>query len=228
MPNMNKVSVIITAGGIGKRMGGNLPKQFIPLSGKPILLRTLECFAAFDPNFELIITLPSDWHAYWKECLNTFNCTISHTLVSGGEERFHSIKNALDACSGDFILVHDGVRPFVAKETIKACLNVLEVSEAVIPVLSIKESLRQRHGSSSKAVDRSNYLLVQTPQCFHSNILRKAYNQEYHSGITDDATLVEALGIDIQLIEGNEDTIKITTQKDLIIAEAILANQNKE
>jgi 2-C-methyl-D-erythritol 4-phosphate cytidylyltransferase len=225
---MNKVSVIITAGGIGKRMGGDLPKQFIPLSGKPILLRTLECFAAFDPNFELILTLPSEWHAYWKACLKTFDCTISHTLVSGGEERFHSIKNALDKCSGELILVHDGVRPFVAKETIQACLNVLEVSEAVIPVLAIKESLRQRHGTSSKAVDRSNYLLVQTPQCFRATLLRKGYNQEYHSGITDDATLVESLGIDIQLIEGNEDNIKITTQNDMIIAEAILAKQNKE
>lgn len=225
---MNKVSVIITAGGIGKRMGGELPKQFIPLSGKPILLRTLECFAAFDPSFELVLTLPIDWHAYWKECLKTFNCTISHALVSGGEERFHSIKNALDVCSGEFILVHDGVRPFVANEIIQACLNVLQESEAVVPVLPMKESLRQRHGSSSTAVDRSNFLLVQTPQCFRSTILRKAYNQEYHSGITDDASLVESLGIDIQLIEGNEDNIKITTQKDLIIAEAILASQNKE
>ncbi|MEN9401101.1 MAG: hypothetical protein RL632_2204 [Bacteroidota bacterium] len=225
---MNKVSVIITAGGIGKRMGGDLPKQFITLSGKPILLRTLECFAAFDPNFEFILTLPSDWHAYWMECLKTYNCSIPHTLVPGGEERFHSIKNALDVCTGDFILVHDGVRPFVAKETIQVCLDVLQVSDAVVPVLPIKESLRQRQGAASKAVDRSHFLLVQTPQCFRSSILRTAYNQEYHSGITDDATLVESLGIDIQLIEGNEDTIKITTQKDLIIAEAILANQNKE
>jgi 2-C-methyl-D-erythritol 4-phosphate cytidylyltransferase len=228
MPQMNQVSVIITAGGIGKRMGGNLPKQFISLSGKPILLRTLECFAAFDPTIELIVTLPVEWHAYWKECLKEFDCTISHTLVSGGEERFHSIKNALHICTGEFILVHDGVRPFVANEMIQACLDVLQAKEAVVPVLPIKESLRQRHGSSSKAVDRSNFLLVQTPQCFRSNILRKAYDQEYHSGITDDATLVESLGIDIQLIEGNEDNIKITTQKDLIIAEAILASQNKE
>jgi 2-C-methyl-D-erythritol 4-phosphate cytidylyltransferase len=224
---MNKISVIITAGGIGKRMGGDLPKQFIPLGGKPMLLRTLECFYHFDANFELILTLPSDWHAYWKESLQKFNCTIPHTLVSGGDERFHSVKNALDSCSGALILVHDGVRPFVAKETIQACLEVLATNEAVIPVLTIKESVRERQGSSSHAVDRSKFLLVQTPQCFRSSVLRDAYNMEFHSGITDDATLVESLGIDIQLIQGNEENIKITTQKDLIIAEAIFANQNK-
>ena len=225
---MNKISVIITAGGIGKRMGGDLPKQFIPLSGKPVLLRTLECFYNFDTNFELILTLPSDWHAYWKESVQEFNCSIPHTLVSGGEERFHSIKNALDYCSGTYILVHDGVRPFVAKETIQACIEALATNDAVIPVLTIKESLRERLGSSSHAVDRSKFLLVQTPQCFRSSVLRDAYNLEYHSGITDDATLVESLGIDIQLIQGNEDNIKITTQIDLIIAEAILVGQNKE
>jgi 2-C-methyl-D-erythritol 4-phosphate cytidylyltransferase len=224
---MNKISVIITAGGIGKRMGGDLPKQFIRLDGKPILLRTLESFYHVDPNFELILTLPSDWHAYWKNILQDVNCTIPHTLVSGGEERFHSVKNALDCCSGTLILVHDGVRPFVAKETILACLEVLVTNEAAIPVLTIKESVRERQGSSSRAVDRSKFLLVQTPQCFRSSVLRDAYNLEFHSGITDDATLVESLGIDIQLIQGNEDNIKITTQKDLIIAEAILANQNK-
>jgi len=225
---MNKISVIITAGGIGKRMGGDLPKQFIPLSGKPILLRTLECFYNFDANFELILTLPSDWHAYWKESVQEFNCSIPHTLVSGGEERFHSVKNALDCCSGNLILVHDGVRPFVAKETIQACIEALATNDAVIPVLTIKESLRERLESSSHAVDRSKFLLVQTPQCFRASVLRDAYNLEYHSGITDDATLVESLGIDIQLIQGNEDNIKITTQKDLIIAEAILVGQNKE
>ena len=225
---MNKISVIITAGGIGKRMGGDLPKQFIPLSGKPVLLRTLECFYNFDTNFELILTLPSDWHAYWKESVQEFKCSIPHTLVSGGEERFHSIKNALDYCSGTYILVHDGVRPFVAKETIQACIEALATNDAVIPVLTIKESLRERLGSSSHAVDRSKFLLVQTPQCFRSSVLRDAYNLEYHSGITDDATLVESLGIDIQLIQGNEDNIKITTQIDLIIAEAILVGQNKE
>ena len=224
---MNNISVIITAGGIGKRMGGDLPKQFIRLGGKPILLRTLECFYNFDTNFELILTLPSDWHAYWKESLKDFNCTIPHTLVSGGDERFHSVKNALDCCSGNLIMVHDGVRPFVAKETIQLCLEALTTNEAVIPVLTIKESVRERQGTSSHAVDRSKFLLVQTPQCFRSSVLRDAYNLEYHSGITDDATLVESLGIEIQLIQGNEDNIKITTQKDLIIAEAIMASRNK-
>ena len=225
---MNKISVIITAGGIGKRMGGDLPKQFIPLSGKPILLRTLECFYQIDANFELIVTLPCEWHEYWQNLVREFDSSIPHTLVPGGEERFYSIKNALESCSGDFILVHDGVRPFVAKETVLACLDALNTCEAVIPVLAIKESVRELHGSTSRAVDRTNFLLVQTPQCFSTDVLRNAYQLNYHSGITDDATLVESLGIDIQLIQGNEDNMKITTQKDLIIAEAILASQNKD
>lgn len=225
---MNKVSVIITAGGIGKRMGGDLPKQFIQLSGKPILLRTLECFHTIDSSFELVITLPNDWHDYWRTMLQKHNCDIPHTIISGGEERFHSIKNALDVCNGDSIFVHDGVRPFVAKEIIQACKKSLETHAAVVPVLPIKESIRERQGKATRAVDRSNFMLVQTPQCFRSSVLRDAYNLDYHSGITDDASLVESLGIEIQLVDGNEDNIKITTQKDLIIAETILANQNKD
>jgi len=225
---MSKISVILTAGGIGKRMGGDLPKQFIHLSGKPILLRTLECFHNIDSSFELVITLPIDWHNHWRTVLQEFNCDIAHTLVVGGEERFHSIKNALEVCTGDSIFVHDGVRPFVAKEIIQECMNSLKTNDAVVPVLPIKESIRERHGKITRAVDRSNFMLVQTPQCFRSSVLRDAYNLVYHSGITDDASLVESLGIEVQLVDGNEDNIKITTQKDLIIAEAILANQNKE
>jgi 2-C-methyl-D-erythritol 4-phosphate cytidylyltransferase len=120
------------------------------------------------------------------------------------------------------------VRPFVAKEIIQACSKSLETNAAVVPVLPIKESLRERQGKATRAVDRSNFMLVQTPQCFRSSVLRDAYNLDYHSGITDDASLVESLGIEIQLVDGNEDNIKITTQKDLIIAETILANQNKD
>lgn len=225
---MNKISVIITAGGIGKRMGGDLPKQFILLSGKPILLRTLECFHSIDSNFEFVITLPIDWHDYWKSILKEFNCGIPHTIVAGGEERFHSIKNALEICTGESIFVHDGVRPFIAKEILQVCVNSLKTNDAVVPVLPMKESIRERHGKASRAVDRSNFMIVQTPQCFSSTVLRDAYNLDYHSGITDDASLVESLGIEIQLVDGNEDNIKITTQKDLIIAEAILANLNKE
>jgi 2-C-methyl-D-erythritol 4-phosphate cytidylyltransferase len=225
---MNKISVIITAGGIGKRMGGDLPKQFIHLSGKPILLRTLESFHTIDPNFELVITLPNDWHNYWKRVLQEFNCDIPHTIIAGGEERFHSIKNALASCSGDFTFVHDGVRPFVSKEIIQACVNALESKDAVVPVLPIKESIRERQGTVTRAVNRSDFMLVQTPQCFRSGVLHEAYSLDYHSGITDDATLVESLGVDIHLVDGNEDNVKITTQKDLIVAEAILAYQNKE
>lgn len=220
-------SVIITAGGIGKRMGSDLPKQFLLLGGKPVLVHTLELFFKYDPTIEIILTLPNEWRGYWETVIDKYYCRVPHIVVNGGEERYHSIQNALKRCSGTLIAVHDGVRPFVSFETLDRCFSALNQYEAVVPVLKLKESIRQTNEISTSAVDRSNYRLVHTPQCFHAAVLRQAYQQAYHDKVTDDACLVEELGFTIHLIESNEENIKLTTQFDLLIAETIVQKSTK-
>lgn len=216
-----KKSVIITAGGLGKRMGGDLPKQFLVLGGKPVLIHTLELFFNYDPQIEIILTLPTDWRGYWETVQDKYFCRVPHIVVNGGEERYHSIRNALKRCSGELIAVHDGVRPFVSFETLDRCFSALKEHEAVVPVLKLKESLRKTNETLSIALDRSKFRLVHTPQCFQAEILRKAYEQDYHNQITDDASLVEELGYNVHLVESNEENIKLTTQFDFLIAELI-------
>lgn len=220
---MRSISVIITAGGIGSRMGASLPKQFILIKEKPILMYTLELFYHFDPNLQLILTLPDDWKEYWEQLVVENDFKIPHRVISGGKERYDSIKNALTYCHSDFIAVHDGVRPFVSSETLTACFDALIMNDAVIPVVPVKESLRKK-GSDGKtlAVDRDNYWMVQTPQCFTKSILFKAYEQPFTNDISDDASLVEKLGIPIYTVSGNDENIKITTQMDLVLANHLL------
>lgn len=210
---------IITAGGSGKRMGGELPKQFLLLKGKPVLLHTLEKFHEADSTAQLLITLPHAWVNYWKDTLKQYNCIIPHTLICGGTERYDSINNALKEAKGTIIGVHDGVRPLVAVNTILECVKSAQEKGSGIPFLPINESIRVLKGHQSTAVNRSDYVRVQTPQCFSSEILMKAYTQPFHPGITDDASLVEEAGFEIHLVKGNEENIKITTPADLVVAE---------
>lgn len=217
-----KGSVIITAGGIGKRMGTDLPKQFLEIQGKPILLHCLEKFHSFDSTLEIIITLPADWMSYWTELLKTFHCEIPHRVSTGGQERFHSIQMALSQCTGDFIMVHDGVRPLVSHETIQRCIEGLAHSESVIPVLAVKDSLRALTTTGSEMVDRNAYKLVHTPQCFKAELLKKAYQTSFQEGMTDDASVVGLIGPEPFLVKSNEENIKITTSSDLAIAAALL------
>jgi 2-C-methyl-D-erythritol 4-phosphate cytidylyltransferase len=217
-----KGSVIITAGGIGKRMGTDLPKQFLEIQGKPILLHCLEKFHSFDSTLEIIITLPADWMSYWTELLKTFQCEIPHRVSTGGQERFHSIQMALSQCTGDFIMVHDGVRPLVSHETIQRCIEGLAHSDSVIPVLAVKDSLRVLTKDGSEMVNRNDYKLVHTPQCFKAELLKKAYQTSFHEGMTDDASVVGLIGPEPFLVKSNEENIKITTSSDLAIAAALL------
>jgi 2-C-methyl-D-erythritol 4-phosphate cytidylyltransferase len=220
--NDMKITVIITAGGIGKRMGGDLPKQFLLLNGKPVLLHTLERFHSILPEAQFIITLPAEWQSYWNELLTDFQVSIAHHVIDGGSERFHSVKNALTLAEGGYILVHDAVRPLFSKETIEKCLQALETNEAVVPVVPVKESLRETNGTESKALDRSRFVLVQTPQCFHKQTLIEAYDQPYDSTFTDDASVVERNGGKVILVTGNEENIKLTTPADLQLAEVLM------
>ena len=219
---MTDFSVIITAGGIGKRMGGDLPKQFIEVAGKPVLLHTISLFHDFNPEMQIIVTLPEEWFSQWEKLIKDYQFAVPHEVVSGGLERFHSIKNALDFCEGSYILVHDGVRPLVSSDTIDACIRGLRSSDAVIPVVSVKESLRQVNGNSSNAVNRAEFRIVQTPQCFKREVLIKAYEQPFHDAITDDASLVEESGVTITCVDGNPENIKITSPADLFLAESLL------
>lgn len=216
---------IITAGGIGKRMGSELPKQFLLLKDKPILLWTLERFYEADNTSQLLITLPEDWINYWNNILHKYNCIIPHKIISGGIERYDSIKNALKEAKGSIIGVHDGVRPLVSVTTILNCIKSAEENGSGIPYLPVKESIRKIETNQSTALNRSEYVLVQTPQCFSSDSLIHAYQQPFHPGITDDASLVEQAGHRIQLIEGNEENIKITTPIDLQIAELFICKK---
>jgi 2-C-methyl-D-erythritol 4-phosphate cytidylyltransferase len=220
---METRSIIITAGGIGKRMGTDQPKQFLELLGRPVLIHTLERLYHFIPGCQLVLTLPEQYIEDWKELCTQYDCHIEHLIVAGGEERYHSIKNALAVCTGDIIAVHDGVRPLVSKATIERLFDAVVTHKAVIPVVEIKESLRRIEGTSSEAVRRAAYRIVQTPQVFHAPVIRNAYNIDFHESITDDASLVEESGEAIYLVDGNEENIKITTPSDLAVAMLFLS-----
>lgn len=216
-------SIIITAGGIGKRMGSDSPKQFLELHGKPILMHTIARFHDYNPSFQLVLTLPAEHIETWKHLCDSLNFQIPHTIVRGGKERFHSVQNALAHCTYDYIGVHDGVRPFVSDETLARLEAALQSSQAVIPVLEPKESLRILTPFGSQALVRSDIRSVQTPQFFQKDILTAAYQQEYKSQFTDDASVVEAMGVHIALVNGNSENIKITEPIDLRIAELLIS-----
>jgi 2-C-methyl-D-erythritol 4-phosphate cytidylyltransferase len=217
-----KRSIIITAGGIGKRMESELPKQFLRLGNKPVLLHTLERFFTFDPTAQLLLTLPKDWVSYWQTILDEYNIEIPHELIDGGLERFHSIQNALDKCTGDQIAIHDGVRPLVSLATIERCFEGLKNATAVVPVMGLKDSLRTGIFEKSESVDRAQYFLVHTPQCFDAKTIKNAYLQGFNPRFTDDASVVEAIGVCPLLVLSNEENIKITSPIDLKILSAIL------
>ncbi|MBL4861707.1 MAG: 2-C-methyl-D-erythritol 4-phosphate cytidylyltransferase [Crocinitomicaceae bacterium] len=219
---MSTLSVIITAGGNGKRMGSTLPKQFMLINERPILMYTIEQFYHFDPKAQIILTLPEEWKIHWEKLIQEHDFRIPHRIVSGGERRYDSIKNALGHCYGDYIMVHDGVRPLVNHETLKACIIEVKFKDAVIPIIPINESIRRMEDRTTKAVNREDYVIVQTPQCFKRDVLLNAYDQPYHDGITDDATLVEESGVPIHCVQGNPENIKITTRADLSYAEQLL------
>ena len=215
--------VIIVAGGSGKRMGGEMPKQFLLVAGKPILMHTVEAFARADEGFKFILVLPEAQFSTWNSLVAEYNFNIPVTLVAGGAERFFSVKNALDYVpNGALVAVHDGVRPFVSKDTINEAFEVAEKNGSAVPVIDEVDSLRRVLDGASQAVNRAEYKRVQTPQVFQSTILKKAYNQEFSFLFTDDASVVEGIGHAITLTTGNVENIKITTPHELLLAEALI------
>ena len=217
-----KKYIIIVAGGKGLRMGGDIPKQFLPVCGKPVLMRTLEAFHAYDASMRLILVLPVSQQAYWKQLCEEYQFELVHEIANGGDTRFHSVKNGLALVEEDGLVgVHDGVRPFVSQEVITRCYEEVASLKAVIPVIGVVETVRHLIGEGSETVPRDQYKLVQTPQVFDVTLLRRAYQQEYTDLFTDDASVVEALGEKVYLVEGNRENIKLTTPFDLKLAELL-------
>lgn len=219
---MNRTALIV-AGGKGLRMGSELPKQFLPIGGRPVLMYTLEAFHCYNAAIQLILVLPQTQQAYWRELCDKHNFTLEHCIVDGGDTRFQSVKNGLALTKTPGLIgVHDGVRPFVTQEVIARCYELAETKRAVIPVIDVVETVRRLTQEGSETVDRCQYKLVQTPQVFDSELLKQAYEQEFKPFFTDDASVVEAMGIPVFLVEGNRENIKITTPFDLKVGSALL------
>lgn len=220
---MAKRYAIIVAGGSGSRMGTELPKQFLPLAGRTILLHTLETFHRFDAEMALIVVLPKTQLATWTQLYEAAEADLPLQLVPGGETRFQSVKNGLAQITEPGVVgIHDGVRPLVSLETLQAAYTEAERSGTAIPVIPLVESIRAVTDAGNEARNRDDYRLVQTPQCFQSELLQAAYQQDYRSAFTDDASVVEAAGNSVTLVPGNKENIKITTPIDLILAQALL------
>ena len=217
--------IIIVAGGKGLRMGSDIPKQFLPIGGKPVLMRTLERFREYSPTLQIILVLPKAQQDYWQKLCKEYAFDIDYQLADGGETRFHSVQNGLakipDNAQG-VVGVHDGVRPFPSIDVIRNCYETAREKKAVIPVIPVVETVRHLKGDTSVTVPRDDYRLVQTPQTFDIQLLKAANRQPYNDGFTDDASVVEAYGFDITLVEGNRENIKITTPYDLKIAEVLI------
>jgi 2-C-methyl-D-erythritol 4-phosphate cytidylyltransferase len=219
--NLKKIAVIV-AGGSGLRMNSPVPKQFMLLKNKPILMHTLEKFYRYDNKIELRLALPSSEFDYWKKLCAEYNFNIKHLLFEGGKHRFDSVKNSLkDILSPSLVAIHDGVRPLVSLKTITNCFDLAEKKGAAIPVLKLTESIRKITGEGSVSMERNLFRSVQTPQVFQSEIILNAYNTPYKESFTDDASVVENYGKEIFLAEGNEENIKITSPNDLLIAEVL-------
>jgi len=222
-----KKFVIIVAGGSGLRMGTELPKQFLELCGKPVLMHTLELFWNFDPQAELILVLPQAQQEFWAALCLQHSFTLPHHVANGGQTRFHSVQNGLKLVDEEaIVLIHDGVRPLVSQETLERCCLVAAQQGNAIPVLPVSESLRKREGTQNVAVDRSLYFSVQTPQTFQSRQILEAFEQTYQPAFTDDASVAEQAGFQIHMVEGNTTNIKITTPTDMIVAEALIQSRN--
>lgn len=220
---MSKKHVVIVAGGKGLRMGSDLPKQFIPIGGLPVLMHTIRNFFDYDNQINIILVLPLSHRSYWENLCAEYKFDIVHTIATGGETRFHSVKNGLSFVDEGIVAVQDGVRPFASIQMIARCFDSATHYGAVIPVIDSTDSLREMlDGERSRIVDRSKIRLVQTPQVFSAELLKKAYQTEFKDTFTDDASVVEAMGENIHLVQGEVTNIKITTPLDLKIGELIV------
>lgn len=215
--------VIIVAGGKGERMKTTVPKQFLKLNDKPLLMHTVNRFYQYDRQMEILLVLPENQINYWNELCEKYGFSIHHQVIAGGETRFHSVKNALDIIREEcLIAVHDGVRPLVDIATIDRCFSKAEKTGTAIPVIDLVDTIREITENRNATLERKSYKLVQTPQVFKSEIIISSYEKADNKQFTDDASVVEAAGYPIHLVEGNRMNIKITNPLDLKIAELLM------
>lgn len=214
---------VIVAGGSGQRMRSSVPKQFLLLEGRPLLMHTIERFSTFDEHIALIVVLPEEHIPLWQSLVTEHSFGISHRVVPGGEERFHSVKAGLGAVDEESLAaIHDGVRPLVSHDTIWRCFADAEEFGSAIPFIEPADSVRLLAGYDSRPFPRGEVRLIQTPQVFNSRLIKRAYDRPFDPSFTDDATVAEASGVTIHLTHGNRENIKITTPEDLLVAQALL------
>lgn len=219
-----KKYALIVAGGIGSRMQSDVPKQFLPLCGRPVLFHTLEKFFAADEATEIILTLPKHYLSYWKDVCRKNKFKLKHKVIEGGETRFHSVQKGLNVIREDGIVaVHDAVRPLISAELINRLYTEAEQFGNAVPSVPVNESMRSVAGERNFFADRSMYRLIQTPQCFNTAVIKKAFLQSYSITFTDEANVAEADGVFIHLVNGEAHNLKITTADDLVMVEALMS-----
>lgn len=224
---MNPYHLIVVAGGKGTRMGSTLPKQFLEINGKPLIIHTIDRFRVFYPDIKISVSLASGLEPIWEQCVRRFPYLSGVKICQGGPERFHSVKSALrHVSSGEIVAIHDAVRPFVGDEVLKSGFRLAETFGIAIPAIELKESVRLVEGSLSSSFDRSRLRVIQTPQFFKAEIILEAYRLPYKDTFTDDASVAEAAGFQIRLMDGNDENIKITTPADIKMAQALLSSFN--
>ena len=219
--------VIIVAGGKGLRMGGEIPKQFLSIGGKPVLMRTMERFHEYDPTLKIILVLPKDQQEFWQELCQKHDFKIMHQVANGGETRFQSSKNGLALIPDEdegVVAIHDGVRPFVSIDVIERCFDAARDDFAAIPVVPVTDTLRYIDRGHGHNVLRDHFRSVQTPQCFDISLAKQAFDQPYRETFTDDASVIESLGCQVTMVEGNRQNLKLTTPFDMMIAELLIHN----
>jgi len=214
---------LIVAGGKGTRIKSSLPKQFIELVGKPILLHTIEAFISYSDSIKIILVLPEDDFPIWESICKKFNFSYPIVLQKGGETRFQSVKNGLGRIEGEgLVAIHDGVRPLISSDIIGASFRLAAAHQSAVAAVRLKESIRMTDQDNTKAMDRSKFRIIQTPQTFHLQLIKKAYEIKEDPNLTDDASVAEKAGHIISLFEGSYENIKITTSEDLVVAEALM------
>lgn len=225
---MNRYAVIVAAGS-GMRMGAPIPKQFLEVGGAPILMHTLNRFVAFDAAIRLVVVLHPDYVEFWRSLCEKHDYRVPHTIVAGGSERFFSVQKAIQSLAEteDAIVgIHDAVRPMVSVATLKRCYETAQSTGSAVPCILVNDSMRMVDANGNRSIDRSSLRIIQTPQCFSLSLLRRAFTQDYRLAFTDDASVVEALGESIELVEGNRENIKVTTPEDMHWLNVLLTNEH--